>query len=614
MNYHILNSQNWIYIGVNRKLSSFLGRWLQPSLLVCMFFLADDISAGIHIPDSFLNEEKVYEYSVSAPDTALAIIQTMREREMLDRWDLDYMEGNYYVNQRQYRKARTLYLQAIEESEAVYIPRRQMQIMMRLIAVDDLLYDDDEMIAYAFRMERIAKNSHDSSFFEVARFLLAKHRHFQGDSAAIADCLRSVERLQECDLSYKNNILTYCYADLVRMYSVDEQYDEALNMSFLQEQTALNLAPVSEFQIEPNALRKTYAMRACLYAIMGNMEEAEHAYQEWEKTPYANASDDKLVLDYLIMSNRFDEALKVIHAYKSYLVQEGDSISHWMLYALSQEYVVMDFQGNLKRTSQLNAQMFSITNELSKHYSKELMETTYAYMEKQEQSHQRYMLILYICLGVVVLVILLVCFAIYARQMRKRNEQLVSLVNGMDAYRYMLNKNDDISTESVEQSNQDVQPTELAADSSNAEHPDTSENDEELLREQLRRYKMSDDDKQLFVLMDRLVVRDKLFLNPNLNREDLMNLLGIDKNRFGKMMSHYCSATNASSYISAKRAEYAAVLLRQHPEFTVAAIAEMCGMNNTVTLNRVFKQLFGVTPSEYRSGFSGDTVGEKPKK
>ena len=97
------------------------------------------------------------------------------------------------------------------------------------------------------------------------------------------------------------------------------------------------------------------------------------------------------------------------------------------------------------------------------------------------------------------------------------------------------------------------------------------------------------------------MTRDKLFLKPNLNRDDLMRLIGVDKNRFGNIISRYTDASNVSVYINTKRVEYGAQLLTEHPEYTIASIATECGMSNTVTFNRIFKDVYGVTPSEYRS-------------
>ena len=78
-------------------------------------------------------------------------------------------------------------------------------------------------------------------------------------------------------------------------------------------------------------------------------------------------------------------------------------------------------------------------------------------------------------------------------------------------------------------------------------------------------------------------------------------LIGVDKNRIGHIMSRYSDASNASVYINTKRVEYGAKLLLEHPEYTIAAIANECGMTNTVTFNRTFKEVYGMTPSEYRT-------------
>ena len=109
-----------------------------------------------------------------------------------------------------------------------------------------------------------------------------------------------------------------------------------------------------------------------------------------------------------------------------------------------------------------------------------------------------------------------------------------------------------------------------------------------------------DEDHRLFVEMDTRVTRDRLFLKPGLGREDLMRLIGVDKNRFGKMMSKYSDASNTSVYINQKRVEYGAKLLLEHPEYTISTVATECGMSNTVTFNRTFKEMYNMTPSEYR--------------
>ena len=102
-----------------------------------------------------------------------------------------------------------------------------------------------------------------------------------------------------------------------------------------------------------------------------------------------------------------------------------------------------------------------------------------------------------------------------------------------------------------------------------------------------------------FLAMDRRIVKEKLYLNPSFGREDLMRLLGVDKNVLPTILSRY-TGTNVTGYINAKRMEYAVYLMKYHPEYTITGIAESCGMANPSTFIRNFKNTYGMTPSEYR--------------
>ena len=46
--------------------------------------------------------------------------------------------------------------------------------------------------------------------------------------------------------------------------------------------------------------------------------------------------------------------------------------------------------------------------------------------------------------------------------------------------------------------------------------------------------------------------------------------------------------------------EHAISLMKKHPEYTLMAIAEECGINNASTFIRVFRNTYGMTPKEYR--------------
>jgi AraC-like DNA-binding protein len=211
------------------------------------------------------------------------------------------------------------------------------------------------------------------------------------------------------------------------------------------------------------------------------------------------------------------------------------------------------------------------------------MQTTYHLLKEKNESQQRaqWITILTIVLAAVLIISLVILY--YVRYIRHRNVELIKVLNSLDAYRRAVINGDSPTSPEVVAALEEMRKLKLPNDLSSEElgEPD-------------------DEDRRLYVEMDKQVTRDRLFLKPGLGREDLMRLIGVDKNRFGKMMSKYSDASNSSVYINMKRVEYGAKLLLEHPEYTIAAIASECGMSNTVTFNRTFKEVYNMTPSEYR--------------
>ena len=109
----------------------------------------------------------------------------------------------------------------------------------------------------------------------------------------------------------------------------------------------------------------------------------------------------------------------------------------------------------------------------------------------------------------------------------------------------------------------------------------------------------SDPDKLRFEAVDNHIMKEELFRNPNFGRDELVRLMGVDKNNVSPIIQRY-TGTNVTGYVNGKRMEYAVQLMKEHPEYTLAAIAEACGMKNSATFIRNFRSSYDLTPSEYR--------------
>jgi len=108
-----------------------------------------------------------------------------------------------------------------------------------------------------------------------------------------------------------------------------------------------------------------------------------------------------------------------------------------------------------------------------------------------------------------------------------------------------------------------------------------------------------DPDFALFQRLDSLMDQEKLFLDPALDRERLCELLGIEKNRMGRLIQLYSGCQNLPGYVNRKRVQYACRLMLQHPEWTLQAVAESSGIPSTATFNRVFRSVQGMSPTAW---------------
>lgn len=101
--------------------------------------------------------------------------------------------------------------------------------------------------------------------------------------------------------------------------------------------------------------------------------------------------------------------------------------------------------------------------------------------------------------------------------------------------------------------------------------------------------------------VQQLMVEDRLYLNESLSLRDLSSRLGIDQNLLSYILNTHLKK-NFYEYINEYRIEELKDKLNQpkYKNFTMLAIALECGFNSKTSFNRIFKQMTGITPSQYK--------------
>ena len=117
-------------------------------------------------------------------------------------------------------------------------------------------------------------------------------------------------------------------------------------------------------------------------------------------------------------------------------------------------------------------------------------------------------------------------------------------------------------------------------------------------------------DGQLFLCLRDLIENERLYLQPDFGRQTLIEHTGLSKERVGQLIKRYGGVGNLQVYVNRKRAAYAKGLMRSHVNYTMEAIANECGIGNLSTFYRIFKQVFGVSPAEFRRSLADGAGGE----
>ena len=522
--------------------------------------------ARIVVPDSMLTID--HAYRTAKTDTSMAIVQTMRERHLAPEWLLDMTEGDYFYATLDYTKATKLYERAYADKDSRSNPETEMELLKRLVHTHDIMYNEDELVKYIHELRQKAIRHKNEAYLSTADFVYGKRTHYHRQKEKGYEiCLKAVEMMKNSDYFRKYNELCNDYADLLLMYQEDGRYNDALRMSLLQEEAILHINGIDDGNKE--TMRFVYGLRASLLAKAGRQEEADQAYAEWKKAPNGNNIIDKAVLNYLIINKYYAEAHDIIHNYCQMLRTQKDNYSYRMITMLTTGAQVEARMGNYEEAAKHCQEIKSIADSMHIEKSANLMQKTWDLIQKEEDVDTKNTILN--ILGILLLMGLTGGFMVvyYTHRIRRRNRFLIQVLNSLEAYRNIANE--DIKEPQEEpKKEEEQQPT-------------------------------SDENERLFVKLDGQITRDRLFLNPNFGRDDMARLIGVDKNRIGHIMSRYSDASNASVYINVKRVEYGAKLLLKHPEYTIAAIANECGMTNTVTFNRTFKEVYGMTPSEYRA-------------
>lgn len=461
-----------------------------------------------------------------------------------------------------FAKAQSYYQQAYANPSVADNPEQQMQLLERIMRTHFMLSHWKEMPEASCQLYFLAKKHNNPAYLSKALFMRGIRRYMEGQKEdGYKTCLDALEKLKDIDYLGKNREMSVSFALLTKMYTLDKRFDDAKRM--LDEQERFVHLDSAD---ETNGLNmiRVHANRISLLASMGRLAEADSLYALYDNVSAIDQISGMALLNYFRLSGKAEEALRYIELVRQHLCEDGDTIGRNMRLLISNKGDIYFGLGEYQKAAECYAEMGRIGDSISTNTLRLASEEVYKVIENEHAIARHRQLLIITVAGILLLLTIIILLGRHSVMVQRKNRSMMHTIQQMMHYRDQVIQNGD--------------PVEMG------------ENDVE---------EVPDDERRLFKEVDKRVMKERLFAKPDFGRDDLMRLLGVDKNTLPSLIQRY-TGTNVPGYVNNKRMEYAVQLIKQHPEYTLGAISEACGIKSPATFIRNFKNAYGMTPSEFR--------------
>lgn len=107
-------------------------------------------------------------------------------------------------------------------------------------------------------------------------------------------------------------------------------------------------------------------------------------------------------------------------------------------------------------------------------------------------------------------------------------------------------------------------------------------------------------DEELFRHLHLIIKRERLFLDPDFDRQQLIDRVHLPAHRVGAAFSQGSEFDSLPDFIRDCRLEYARELIVSRPDLTFSEIVDASGFLHATTFSVDFKHKYGLTPTQYR--------------
>ena len=106
-------------------------------------------------------------------------------------------------------------------------------------------------------------------------------------------------------------------------------------------------------------------------------------------------------------------------------------------------------------------------------------------------------------------------------------------------------------------------------------------------------------DAELYAYLRDVIEGDQLYLDPNFERQTLINRTGLSKERIGAAFAQGSDHERLTTLIRELRLDHAVRLMNENPDMSIEQVCQASGFTRSDTFTRNFKAKYGMTPTAY---------------
>ena len=577
-------------------------RYIRLGVCICILLfvhnqilMADEATNADSITTEYIRS--IY---IEKPKCALKLLDVAENKKSMPLRVIDELRSlsyrNLFMNKLAYVYARKSYvLDSVYQKD----PEHLLKMTVYLAELSFLMSKYNESMNYALdgiaqskRLEdRVSEARLLYCIGENNRMLSFKDKAYDYFDSAI-DLLKGRKGVKEI------GILSSFYGGKMSYLMTDSLYEDASVMALEREKQIKKLETLPD--VPKGLVDMQYGYLYSKWAYNCYMEkkygQAEKYFAMYQSTEYSRTPDGKMYsIPYLLASKHYKQVIDNSQEFIELMRKQQDTINAQYMNVLEREVQAYMGMGNYKEAAILQGAIIAITDSINNRDKENAaleLNTMYDTSEKEDYiAKQAFQLkVRNITLTFLTCITLLTLFVLWRMWrfnhiIKYKNKILAKFINER-----LARKKDSQSLDIDEQLmiSQDIEDESILF----GDQEEISDGTGKASGEE-------EENKKIFIELNRIVVQDQLYLSSELSREDLAQLVHLNNARFARMIKE-CTGTNFNGYINDLRIDYAIKLLKLHPNYTIRAIADEVGFNSTPILYNLFKKKTGMTPYEFK--------------